>query len=105
MGKYIQVSTTTGSKEDALKIAKKLLQERLAACIHVGGPITSIYRWEGKTQEDEEWRVTIKSRNDIYERLEKTIKEIHSYEVPEIIGTPLTVGSSEYFEWMDEELA
>ena len=105
MGEYIQVSTTTGSKEDALKIARKIIQERLAACVQVEGPIESIYRWEEKIQEDEEWLVTVKTRRDKYESLEQTIKEIHPYDVPEIIGMPLTEGLRKYFEWMDEELA
>ena len=105
MGEYIQVLTTTGNKEDAVKIARTLVQKKLAACIQVGGPITSIYRWEERIQEDEEWRIVIKTRRDMYESLEKAIKENHPYEVPEIIGMPLTLGSGGYLEWMDEELA
>ena len=105
MEEYIQVFTTTGSKEDALKIARKILEERMVACVQIGGPIVSIYRWKEIIQEDEEWRITIKTRRDMYERLEKTIKDIHPYEVPEIIGMPLTVGNREYFEWVDEEVS
>ena len=104
MREYIQVLTTTPSKEEALMIAGKLVQNRLAACIQVGGPIMSTYRWEEKIQEDEEWRLTIKTRRDLYKRIEKAIIEIHPYEIPEIISTPLIEGNPEYFEWMDKEL-
>ncbi|MBO3769185.1 MAG: divalent-cation tolerance protein CutA [Candidatus Brockarchaeota archaeon] len=104
MSKYIQVFTTTGNREDALKIARILLEKRLAACFQIIGPMKSLYWWKGRIEEAEEWLCLIKSRDDVYEELEKTIKENHPYEIPEIIAIPIVYGSRSYLEWIDMEL-
>ncbi|MEM3659654.1 MAG: divalent-cation tolerance protein CutA [Thermoproteota archaeon] len=104
MSRYIQVLTTTGGREEAVKIARILLDRRLAGCVQVLGPVSSLYWWKGKIEEAEEWLCVIKSREDLYEELEKTIRENHSYEVPEIITMPIVSGSRSYLEWMSMEL-
>ena len=104
MEEYIQVLTTTETKEDAKKIAKELVERRLAACIQISGPITSVFRWDENIQEESEWRITIKTGYDLYEDLEKVLEGIHPYEVPEIVALPLIRGSEKYFEWMKNEL-
>lgn len=104
MSKYIQVFTTTEKKEDALRIARILLEKRLAACFQIIGPLKSLYWWKGKIEEAEEWLCIIKSREDMYEEIEKTIKENHTYEIPEIIAIPMVSGSKSYLEWIDMEL-
>ncbi|MEM3713275.1 MAG: divalent-cation tolerance protein CutA [Thermoproteota archaeon] len=104
MSKYIQVFTTTEKKEDALRIARILLEKRLAACFQIIGPLTSLYWWKGKIEEAGEWLCIIKSKEDMYEELEKTIKENHPYEIPEIIAIPIVSGSKSYLEWIDMEL-
>ncbi|MBO3798727.1 MAG: divalent-cation tolerance protein CutA [Thermoproteota archaeon] len=104
MSRYIQVLTTTGGREEAVKIARILLERRLAGCVQVLGPVSSLYWWKGKIEEAEEWLCVIKSREDLYEELEKTIRENHSYEVPEIITMPIVSGSRSYLEWMSMEL-
>lgn len=104
MGKYIQVLTTTGKKEDALKIARVLLEKRLAACFQIIGPLSSLYWWKGKIEEAEEWLCIIKSKGDLYEELEKTIRENHPYEIPEIIAIPIAFGDKNYFGWISMEL-
>ncbi|MEM2946539.1 MAG: divalent-cation tolerance protein CutA [Thermoproteota archaeon] len=104
MSKYIQVLTTTGGREEAEKIARILLERRLAGCVQVLGPVSSLYWWKGRIEEAEEWLCIIKSREDLYEELEKTIRENHSYEVPEIITMPIVSGSRSYLEWMSKEL-
>ncbi|MEM1542621.1 MAG: divalent-cation tolerance protein CutA [Thermoproteota archaeon] len=104
MSKYIQVFTTMGNKEDALRIAKILLEKRLAACFQIIGPIKSLYWWKGKIEESEEWLCVIKSKEELYEELEKTIRENHPYEVPEIIAIPIAFGNKSYFEWINMEL-
>ncbi|MEM3647815.1 MAG: divalent-cation tolerance protein CutA [Thermoproteota archaeon] len=104
MSKYIQVLTTTGGREEAEKIARILLERRLAGCVQVLGPVSSLYWWKGRFEEAEEWLCIIKSREDLYEELEKTIRENHSYEVPEIIAMQIVSGSRSYLEWMSMEL-
>jgi periplasmic divalent cation tolerance protein len=100
----IQMITTTGTKEDAAKIARALLEERLAACIQVVGPITSSYWWNDEIEEAEEWLCLIKSTADRFERLEQAIKAAHPYDVPEILATPVVAGSADYLAWLREEL-
>ena len=102
MEKYIQIFTTTKKKEDAEKIARTLVEKRLAGCIQIL-PITSIYRWRG-IEREEEWLCLIKSKKTLYEELEKTIKEIHPYEIPEIIAVPIIAGSDDYLKWLNNEL-
>lgn len=104
MGEYIQVLTTTGEREEAERIARILLERRLAGCVQVLGPVSSLYWWRGRIEEAEEWLCVIKSREDLYEELEKTIRENHSYEIPEIIAMPVVSGSRSYLEWMSTEL-
>jgi periplasmic divalent cation tolerance protein len=104
MANYVQVFTTTERKEDAERIAKTLLEARLAACIQIVGPVSSSYWWRGRLEKAEEWLCIIKSRSDLYDEVEKIIKENHPYEVPEIIATPIISGSRNYLDWMDEEL-
>lgn len=105
MGKFIQVLTSAGTKEDAQKIAQSVVEKRLAGCAQVIGPITSTYLWEGKLETAEEWLCIIKSRKDLYKELEKAIQQIHPYKVPEILAVPVVEGSQSYLEWLDGELA
>ena len=101
---YIQVFTTTEKKEDAEKISKALVEKRLAGCIQVVGPIISTYWWKDNVETAEEWLCIIKSKKDIFNELEKSIKEIHPYEVPEIIAMPVVAGSDDYLLWLSKEL-
>lgn len=105
MTNYIQVATTTENEADALRIAQALVEQRLAACVQVSGPVTSTYRWQGKIETGQEWRCVAKSRAELYERIEETIRQEHPYDVPEILATPILAGSEGYLRWMDEELA
>ena len=101
---YIQVFTTTEKKKDAEKMAKALLELRLAGCVQIVGPITSTYWWKGNLETAEEWLCIIKSKRSHYEEIEKAIKGIHPYETPEIIATPIVVGSKDYLKWLSDEL-
>ena len=105
MESYIQVTTTTDKREDAEKIALALVEKKIAACTQIVGPITSIYRWKGNIETAEEWLCVIKSRKTLYEEIEKTIKAVHSYEVPEIIAVPIVAGSEDYLKWLRGDLA
>ena len=104
METYIQVVTTTETKEDAEKIAKALVEKRLAACAQLVGPIVSTYWWKENVETDEEWQCIIKSKKSLYGEVEKAIKMIHLYETPEIIALPIVSGSDDYLEWLNSEL-
>lgn len=103
--KYIQIITTTDKKADAEKIARELVEQRLAGCVQILGPMASVYWWKGKVETAEEWLCLIKSKMDQYEKLEKTIKNMHPYETPEIIAMPIVAGSKGYLEWLNNEIA
>ena len=104
MTNYVQVVTTTATQADAQAIANALVERRLAGCIQIIGPITSTYRWEGKIETAEEWLCVIKSRADLYEALEEAIRDVHPYDVPEILAVPVTAGSKDYLDWLNGEL-
>ena len=104
MTNYIQVVTTSESKEDAEQIAWTLVEARLAACVQIVGPIISTYRWKGATETAEEWQCLAKSRADLFAEIDETIRGLHPYEVPEIIALPIAAGSSAYLEWLEAEL-
>ena len=81
-----------------------MVEQRLAACVQIVGPITSTYRWQGKVETTEEWLCVIKSRGALYEALEQAIRGVHPYEEPEILAMPITEGSQSYLHWLDENL-
>jgi periplasmic divalent cation tolerance protein len=102
MSEFILVFVTCGSEEEALKIAHSLVEERLAACVNLVSPVRSIYRWEGKIWDEKEWILIIKTQKKRFEELEKKVKSLHSYSVPEIIGLPIVEGSASYLKWLEE---
>lgn len=104
MKSYIQITTATETKEEAQTIAQHLVETKLAACVQITGPITSIYRWKGKVENTKEWLCLIKTRDDLYDKVEAAIKSLHPYETPEIIAVQIVKGSKEYLNWIDGEL-
>ncbi len=104
MSKYIQIITTTNDEVVAKRIGRTLVEKRLAACVQIIRGITSIYWWEGKITEDSEILIFIKSKEELYKEIEKTIKELHNYSVPEILSIPISDGNPDYFKWMENEL-
>lgn len=96
------VLVTAGSESEAETIATALLDERLAACVNVGGPMRSLYRWQGRIADDREWQLVIKTRLDLFAALADRVRALHSYDVPEIIGLPVTAGSPAYLAWLKE---
>lgn len=95
---------TAGSQAEAEAIAGALVAERLAACVNVVPGITSIYRWQGEVQRDQEWLLLVKSRRDVLEDLVRRVRELHSYDLPETIALPLVGGSAPYLEWLVGEV-
>lgn len=104
MKSYIQISTTTDTREEAQKIARYLVDQKLAACVQITGPIESTYRWKGKVETAAEWLCLIKTRDSFFKKVEAAIKKLHSYETPEIIAIPIVKGSREYLQWLDDTL-
>jgi periplasmic divalent cation tolerance protein len=100
MGEYVQVLTTVSSEEEAAKIGGDLLERRLVACAQTIGPITSRYRWRGKLEEGREWQLLAKTEAGLYPRVEAAIRDLHSYEEPEILAIPVLTGSKGYFDWI-----
>jgi len=95
---------TAANREEAVKIVRSLLEERLIACANIVGPISSIFWWQGKIDEAREFLVFMKSHENLFERLSERVKEIHSYEVPEIIALPIIKGSPPYLQWLSDSL-
>jgi periplasmic divalent cation tolerance protein len=100
----IQVLTTTAEKKDAEALAQAVLDKRLAACVQIGGPIDSRYWWNNRVEKATEWTVTIKTRRDLYKPLENLLLELHPYDQPEIMATPLVEVSAGYLKWLCEQV-
>ncbi len=103
MAEYLLVLTTVPSEETASQIARNLVEERLAACVTFSSPSQSFYWWEGKINQDQEFMLFIKTREDLYSELEKKLKELHPYSVPEILAFRITRGSESYLNWLEKE--
>lgn len=104
MSRYLVVLMTTGSQAEADKIAHTLVAELLAACVNVIPGVTSVYRWEGEVQRDQEWLLVAKSRSDVLDQLIRRVQSLHSYDVPEIIALPVSGGSEAYLRWLDGQV-
>ena len=104
MAEYIQIFTTTESRDVAEMISREVVGKRLAACVQIVGPITSTYWWEEKVQKTEEWLCMMKTRGQLYNELEKAIISLHPYEVPEIVALPIVSGSQRYLDWLEQEV-
>ena len=100
----VLATTTTSTKEDAGKIAAALVEERLAACVQIVEPITSVYRWQGAIEEEKEILLLIKTTRDLVPSIAALLDRIHPYDVPELIATPITDGSSAYLSWREENV-
>ena len=104
MGEFVVVYVTVGSSAEADRLARALIEERLAACVNRIKPVQSIYRWQGKVEQSEEELLIIKTRRDLFAPLERRVQELHSYAVPEVIALPILEGSEGYLKWLDEQL-
>ena len=104
MNEFIVVYVTVGSPDEGDRLARALVEERLAACVNRIRPVQSVYRWQGKVEQSEEELLIIKTRRELFGRLQKRVRELHSYSVPEIIALPIVEGSESYLKWLGEEL-
>jgi periplasmic divalent cation tolerance protein len=101
-GEAIVVLVTAGSEDEAARIGRALVTERLAACVNVVGPIRSIYRWQDAVEDAREWLLVAKARAADLAALEARVRALHSYEVPEVLALPVYGGSAAYLSWLDE---
>ena len=97
------VLTTVPDVEHAETIARRLIDNRCAACVSIGAPIRSLYHWRGKTETANEVPMTIKTTAGCYEAVERLIRELHPYELPEVIAIPITGGLAPYLDWIAAE--
>jgi len=104
MSSYIVVFMTVPDKKEATKIAHSLLKERLIACANIVGPVSSLFWWEGKIDKANEFLVIMKSRKNLFKKLSERVKELHSYEVPEVIALPVIEGLPSYLNWLGASL-
>lgn len=103
MSSYLQVATTVETRVQAESVARHVLEERLAGCVQIM-KCQSMYRWQGKIEHGDEYLCIMKTREDLFTLLQDAISSIHPYEVPEILATPVPLGSPRYLSWLDEEL-
>ena len=98
---YCSLYITTKDEDEARKIGRALVEEKLAACVNIH-PIQSIYRWEGVIEEEGETAMLIKTRAELADRVIERVKELHSYEVPCIVSLPIDKGNPDYLKWIEE---
>ena len=100
----VLVLTTIGADADAAALARTLVDERLAACVNVGAPMTSVYRWKGAVEQDREQPLVIKTTGDRLVALETRLRALHPYELPEFLVLSASGGSTAYLGWVRESV-
>jgi periplasmic divalent cation tolerance protein len=100
--RHIIVFVTAADEENAVRIGRALVAERLAACANLIGPIRSIYRWQDAIEDEREHLLLIKTRAGLFSAVQTRIKELHPYQVPEIIAVDIEKGSAQYLEWLSQ---
>ncbi len=100
---YCIINCTIDNKKDAVEIAKKLVKKKLIACCSIIPSVTSVYEWDGDLCEDNEFLMIMKTETELFGLIEKEIKKMHTYELPELICIPVNNGSRKYLDWVDEQ--
>ncbi len=100
---YIIVLITAPNEEEAAGLGQTIVEERLAGCVNIIRSVRSIYRWQGRIEDDQEVLLIVKTKRALFERLQERVKELHSYSVPEIIALPVVKGSKQYLDWLGQE--
>jgi periplasmic divalent cation tolerance protein len=100
MSEGLVVLVTVGTRDEAERLAQAVVEERLAACVNVVGPMVSIYRWQGQVQRDDEILLVIKTQHRRFDQLAARLSALHSYDNPEIVGLPIVAGATPYLVWL-----
>lgn len=98
----IAIYITAPSEEEGAIIARRLVEERLAACVNIVRHVRSIYRWQEKIEDDTEVLLIVKTRKELFASVRNRVKELHSYTVPEIVALPIVEGTEDYLNWLEE---
>jgi periplasmic divalent cation tolerance protein len=99
----ILVLSTCPSEEEAYTMARALLDARLAACVKITPKARSLYHWQGKIEDSEEWMLSINTTRALFDKLSETLRQIHTYQVPEVIAVAIVAGTEDYLEWIERE--
>ena len=102
---YLIVLMTAPNREEAEKIVHALLDEKLIACANIIDPVSSFFWWQGKIESEKEVLVIMKTHERLFEKLQKRVTTLHSYDVPEILALPVVAGSQSYLDWMKDALS
>lgn len=100
----VAILTTADNRETLQRIARELVERRLAACVQISGPVTSIYRWDDQVEQAEEWRCQVKSVERHAEVIVRCIRQLHEYDTPQVIVLPVTGGCQEYLGWLRDQV-
>ena len=101
---HIVVFITAKDKDQASKIAERLVADKLIACANIVEGIKSVFWWEGKVDKSDETLLILKSKKNLFSKIVKAVKTLHSYDVPEVIALPIIAGNKDYLKWIDESL-
>ena len=105
MSQRVVALSTVGSAEDAERIARALVERRLAACVNVVPGVASVYRWKGEICRDQEWLLVVKTRGEKLDALREALVALHPYELPELVALPIEAGHAPYLAWLDESVS
>ena len=104
MQEFIVIFVTTNSPRSAKKISQSLVKKKLVACSNIVNKIESVFRWKGKIEKSNEVLLILKTKKNLFDRIVQEVKDLHSYETPEIIALPIACGSEDYLEWIEKEV-
>jgi uncharacterized protein involved in tolerance to divalent cations len=104
MKDFIVVYVTVSTADEGERIARSLVEERLAACVNRIAGVRSTYRWQGQVEQSDEELLVIKTSKERFEPMQERVRELHSYAVPEIIALPIIAGSGAYLQWLYEQV-
>lgn len=100
----VVIMVTASSRRECRKIARRLIEEKLAACVNISQPVQSVYRWEGKIEHSKEFLMFIKTNRDLFPQISAEIALVHSYHTPEIVCLPIIDGSPNYLQWVGDSV-
>lgn len=102
---YVVVLVTSGSADEAARISRTLVGERLAACVNIIPGLRSIYRWQGRVEEADEWLLVVKTARQALDQVVARVRSLHAYTVPEVVALPVDGGAAEYLKWLGDQVS